>query len=358
MRKIVAFAVVFCLLLIVGCSPAASEPPPLAYEPEEYEEYIPEEPEPEPPEIPLPEEPEEEEEPTAEDFEPASGAAPDHAPVVISPPEVPEGESPPPAPVTHAAQTDQIIIGGRYWPTAGIIWEAVITDLNDIALIEGFLRDRQPVQYDGPPFMGAIPPYMNLVLDGVSMNFDLLGFSIPGVPPDRYVIGGASGFYSVDWRIWHVLLRHGFDGMDIRSVLPILHLSWPESEPFTIGQAFERSGVQFGSLSKIGVSFSVGGDTSMGTDITDDAQMHAILGALNRVQLTAQGATHSINWQGSEGVVAITFITDDFRAIFALNSTAIEPFREAGPSDTFAFYGPEGALFYAMLAGLVLPVPK
>ena len=356
MSKIVAFAVVFCLLLLAGCAPA-NEVPPLAYEPEEYEEYIPEELEPEPVII-LSEEPEEEEEPTVEDFEPAGNAVPDHAPVVISPPEVPEGESPPPAPVTHAAQTDQIIIG-HYWPAADLDWEATITDLNDIALIEGFLRDRQPAQHefyvDGVfvPFVGGIVPHMNLVLDGVPMRFELLGHRLDNVPPDRYVIGGDGGLYSVDWRIWRVLLRHGFDDMDLRHVLPAVQLSWPESEPFTIGQVFERSGAQFGSLFHILVHTLGGGSDHSAIEITDPAQMQAILSALTSVQLTTQGAPDNVNFNNPAGAFGIGLFTDDFRASFVLDNTAIEHFRETATWDTFAFYGPEGAQFHALLAALL-----
>ena len=357
MRKVVAIAVILCLLL-VGCSPAASEVPPLAYEPEEYEEYLPELPEPEPeplPEIYLPEEPEEEE-PTAEDFEPAGNAAPDHAPVVISPPEVPEGESPPPAQVTHAAQTDQIIIG-HYWPAANIDWEATITDLNDIASIEGFLRDRRPVQYDGPPFVGGIPPHINLELDGVPMSFNLLGFSIPGVPPDRYVIGRYGGLYSVDWRIWRVLSRYGgFDDMDLRSALPPLQLSWPESEPFTIGQVLERSGAQFGSLWNINVA-AFAGESHLQTNITDATQMQEIFAALTNVRLKTRDAPVVLDWASPS--VVIRLYTDDFSVNFTLYETTADHFMPPMYQRTsFTYYGPEGPQFRAMLAGLVLPAPS
>ena len=332
MRKIAALAAVFCLLL-ASCSPAASEVPPVAYEPESYEENGQE---PEPFEILLPEEPEEE--PASEEYEPYEPAQYEAA--------VPEQVT---APLAHAAQTDQIIIG-HYWPAADIDWEVTITDLNDIASIEGFLRGRQPVHHDGPLPMGGIPPHMSLVLDGVPMSFSFgVVRSLPGVPQDRDVLWESGSFYSVDWRIWRVLSRYGgFDERDLISAMPRRQLSQPQGDTFTMGQVFEQNGVQPSAIRLVRLLSFVQPGSDFDVIISDPAAIQSILNALATVQLNSNVVGERLHY--AHPTIFASFATDDFSVGFSLNETAFAHFKEDA---TFAFYGLEGAQLHSMLAALL-----
>ena len=336
MKKIAALAVVFCLLL-VACSPAASEPPPLAYEPEEYEEYIPEQPEPLL-EISLPEESEDEEKPVDEEYEPVT------------------------APVTHAAQAGQIIIGHHLPSDDGycyfIHWDDVITDPGDIALIEGFLRGRyrKTAPADAPPLLSGRPPHMNLVLDGVPMSFGARSCRFPGMADRVLFFDDASGWsYSVDWRIWQVLVRYGdFHEWTILTALPPVPLPHPETEHFTMGQIFEQNGVQLTALRRIHVERMGAAREYAVLVVTDPAQMQAIVTALGNVRLTTAEGPHQLDWHNPVGVYRMSLFADDFRVslvIIGQGTMQYFPNYPAYPT-TIAFYGPEGAILHALLGDL------
>ena len=262
MGKIVAFAVVFCLLL-ASCAPA-SEVPPVAYEPDEYVEYeeaieLP------PPEIPLPEEPAVEEyEPAVEEgveYEPPPVLAPPQgesppdsslaAPEGESPPDtLPQGESPPDSPIQGDSPTDppipwyappevdwhdrwgppltaeevaerlrtttampydeqpRQVIYALHWPAAGIDWSVTITDPADIAQIVQILRGLQPIRMS-VPLVGGIPPTITLVYYGHTKEYGFSGWTCDDTTePGRVLIFYSNSEYSVDARILQILDRY------------------------------------------------------------------------------------------------------------------------------------------------------
>ena len=248
MRKIVVLAVVFCLLL-ASCSPAASEAPPLAYEPEEYEEYIPEQPEPEPV-APPPEEREPEEKiehellaqyETVDHEPPAQYETVDHKPpaqyegIGHEEPPAPEAEwtyhpvpdrpdrwGPPLTPDEFAERLrttaalppegmpNQVILahyGARYWTFPDIDFWVEITDPVDIAQIVQLLRNLQPLRMY-TPILAATTPTLTLVYGDQSKEYGLLWHHFEYAHPNRTLVFFDGRDYTVDMRFLQIIHRY------------------------------------------------------------------------------------------------------------------------------------------------------
>jgi len=343
MRK-TKFAAVFLAALVVltaGCT-ADTEPtePPVAAD-VEYEEY--ELPYPLPVEIAEPDigvdvnfeaaEPEESDEPEPE-------PEPNPQPEAV------------PEPAAQAAPANQIIFGYD-WPAADIFWEVSITDPGDITLIEGFLRDAQPVTME-LPLLGGVLPHLMLTLDGELVRFTTTAHHYPNHTSERVLFFREEdrpglNAYSVDWRIWRVLTRYNQSDdyvTDIIYAMPALQLVHPQGGVFSMGQMFEQSGVALGDIRQILV-WNIIVDEVVEVTITDDVRIAALWEMLAFVQLTPQGAPERIPWEHGD-LLSVNLITDNHRVAFSLNATAMEFW----PDPPMAFSGEGGLQLHVQLTAL------
>ena len=254
----------------------------------------------------------------------------------------PEPE-PSPAPLAIYVPDGQVIIG-QSWPPTGLEWEMAIDDPGDILLIEDFLRDLQPIEWNERDELSQrASSYIKLVLDGEPMklqipiirhHLDVTSGRIPIFRHDRPE--GAAD--TVDWRIWQVLLRHhDFNRMDISLVMPIRPASHPQQEVFTLGQVFEQSGVCFNSVQEIQMNWA-----GSGFDITDTIALEEIWGILYDIQLADKGMPDT----SRPTDLTIIIRTADFMFNFEVFSAGIEffPFRY---SLNLAFAGEDGEQYIA-----------
>ena len=259
-----------------------------------------------------------------------------------------------PASVTEAVPTGQIIFGFDFFPGA-ISWEEIITDPEDVALIESFLRDLQPIEMGEPPLppTGGTAHYLSLVLDGVQTSF-FISQSTFGSPSDRVFtiqyyppIEFPENFRAVDWRIWQVLLPydHGFHSNEIMHIMPRHSLTLPQNGVYPLGKIFEQSGINIQDIRQINIRTS--GHRSR-ADITDAAELAEILDQMTQVQLTYYGASEQLHQ--SPPVLSVNILTDDFVATIFLSAEALGVLF----SPSYAvFYGEGGTQLHARLVELL-----
>jgi len=259
--------------------------------------------------------------------------------------------------LTEAASATQIIFGHDFFPD-DISWETVITDPGDVALIKSFLCDLQPLEIHAPP-TGGIGHRLSLMLDGVPTSF-LISQTSLGLSPDRVdIVQGyplaefPANFMSVDWRIWQALLPYDQSShpSDIRHIMPLMQISHPQQEIFTLGQVFEQSEVSLCSVQRIYIS-AAGSELA----IHDTSELENIWGLLSDIQLTSQDLPE-MSWHFE---LIVHIITADYWVSFSLLDTIIQffPTRDNYPlvfvggqgdearTQLFAMFEPLSAMLY------------
>jgi len=246
------------------------------------------------------------------------------------------------------------ILFGYDWPAAGIDWEVAITNPEHIAQIESFLQDAQPATMDSP-LVGGVVQHLDLTLDNQPVRFFVTVNQHPDHTSGRVLIfqygrDWADSIYTVDWRIWRVLLPYDQSPAvnDANSLAPSLQLVHGQTGVRTLGEMLADAGVSRTDLRQIDI-FSEIGRGHRQVQITNPALLAELWETLTELALTPRGAPQRMSWEYD--VLNVTLRADDFRVWLPFYTADTEFLLYFG-DPPLAIDGQDGTALHAQLSAL------